>query len=103
MAAKQRSTEEPIEDPSKKKAGPIGTEADSVTIAGVLKIARKLLDQIPPELRDKVIEQAKTHGPDAALVAVNAAAGKARGLKTRMALKALSVILTALVKKSNPP
>ena len=102
MTTEGRSTKGEEEPPSK-KTGPQGTGTESAMISGFLEMGRKLLDQIPPELRDKVIEQAKTRGPDAALVAVNLAAGKARGLKTRMALKALSAILSALINKPSQP
>lgn len=69
--------------------------------AGVQKQAKKLLNQVPPEVRESLITQAREHGPRAALVAVDAAACKVRGVKARLALRALSGLLRMFV--SSPP
>jgi len=67
--------------------------------SGIKGVSRKLLDQVPPEFREKIIEQARTHGPGAAAVAVNAAALKTRNFKTKIALKALAKLLNVLESK----
>lgn len=67
--------------------------------AGVKGVSQKLLEQIPPELREKIIAQARSHGPGSAAIAVNAAALKTRNLKVKLALKALGQLLKMLDSK----
>lgn len=84
-----------------------GTEQDekspedwfSEISAGMKGVSRKLLDHVPPEIRKKVIEKARTHGPGSAAIAVNAAALKTRNLKAKLALKALGGLLKLLDSK----
>lgn len=64
--------------------------------AGMKGVSRKLLDQVPSDLREKVAEQARTNGPGSAAVMVEGAALKARGFKSKFALKTLAKILRAL-------
>lgn len=67
--------------------------------AGMKGVSKKLLDQIPPDLREKILEQARTHGPGSAAVAVNAAAMKTRNFKVKFALKGLGKLLQVLDAK----
>jgi len=67
--------------------------------SGIKGVSQKLLDKVPPELRQKVIERARTHGPGAAAVAVNAAALKTRNFKAKIALKKLLNVLESKVPK----
>lgn len=64
--------------------------------AGMKGVSQKLLGKIPPELREKIIEQVRTHGPGSAAVAVNAAALRTRSLKVKLALKSLEQLLKML-------
>ena len=68
--------------------------------AGMKGVSRKLLNQIPPDLREKITEKARTHGPGSAAVAVNAAALKTRNFKVKLALKGLGKILQLLDTKT---
>ena len=67
--------------------------------AGMKGVSRKLLDQVPPDLREKIMERARTHGPGSVAVAVEAAALKARGFKSKFALKGLAKVLKVLDSK----
>ena len=67
--------------------------------AGIKGVSRKLLDHVPPEIREKVVEQARAHGPGGAAAAVNAAALKTRNLKAKLALKTLGGLLKLLDSK----
>lgn len=67
--------------------------------AGMKGVSQKLLDQIPVELREKIVDQVRTHGPGSAAVAVNAAALKTRNLKVKFALKGLGKLLQVLDSK----
>lgn len=67
--------------------------------AGMKGVSRKLLDHVPPEIREKVVEKARSHGPGAAATAVNAAALKTRSLKAKLALKTLAGLLRLLDSK----
>ena len=67
--------------------------------AGLKGASRKLLEQVPPDIRKKVIEQARSHGTGGAAVAVNAAAMKTRNLKLKIVLKTLGGLLTLLDSK----
>ena len=67
--------------------------------AGMKGVSRKLLDQVPPEFREKVVEQARSHGPGSAAVVVEGAALKARGFKAKIALKTLAKLLRVLEAK----
>ena len=67
--------------------------------AGMKGVSRQLLDQVPPEFRKKVVEQASSHGPGSAAVIVEAAALKARGFKAKIALKTLAKLLRVLDAK----
>ena len=64
--------------------------------SGIKGISRKLFDQVPPEVRSKVVEQARSHGPGAAAAAVNSAAMRTRSLKVKLALKTLGGLLQML-------
>jgi hypothetical protein len=64
--------------------------------AGAKRASQKLLDRIPPELREKIIVQARTHGPGSAAVVVQAAASRTRNLKLKFALKSLGQLLRML-------
>ena len=77
------------------------TPADRVAEigAGMKGVSQKLLNQIPPDLREKIIEQARTNGPGSAAIAVNAAAMKTRNLKVKFALKGLGKLLQVLDSK----
>ena len=68
--------------------------------AGMKGVSQKLLNQIPPDLREKIIEKARTHGPGSAAVAVNAAALKTRNFKVKLALKGLGKILQLIDTKT---
>jgi hypothetical protein len=68
--------------------------------AGMKGVSQKLLNQIPPDLREKITEKARTHGPASAAVAVNAAALKTRNFKVKLALKGLGKILQLLDTKT---
>lgn len=68
---------------------------------GLQEKARKLLGQVPPEVRKNLINQAREHGPRAALAAVDAAARRARGPRAKLALYALNGLLKKL--DSGPP
>jgi hypothetical protein len=70
--------------------------------AGIKGVSRKLFDHVPPEIRSKVVEQARSHGPGAAAAAVNAAALKTRSLKAKLALKTLGGLLKLLDSKGPP-
>ncbi len=61
--------------------------------AGIKGVSRKLLDHVPPEIREKVVEQARAHGPG------GAAALKTRNLKAKLALKTLGGLLKLLDSK----
>ena len=67
--------------------------------AGMKGVSKKLLDQIPPDIREKVLEQARTNGLGSAAVAVNAAALKTRSFKVKFALKGLGKLLKVLDSK----
>lgn len=67
--------------------------------AGMKGVSRKLLDHVPPEIREKVAERARSHGPGSAAVVVEGAALKARGIKAKLALKALAGVLRLLDSK----
>ena len=67
--------------------------------AGMKGVSRKLLDQVPPEIREKVAERARSHGPGSAAVVIEGAALKARGIKAKLALKALARVLRLLDSK----
>ncbi len=67
--------------------------------AGMKGVSRKLLDHVPPEIRKKVVETARSHGPGEAAVVINAAALKARSLKAKLALKTLAGLLKLLDSK----
>jgi hypothetical protein len=67
--------------------------------AGIKGVSRKLLDHVPPEIREKVVEQARSNGPGAAAAAINAAALKTRNLKAKLALKTLGGLLKLLDSK----
>jgi hypothetical protein len=67
--------------------------------SGIKGVSRKLLDHVPPEIRSKVVEQARSHGPGAAAAAINAAALKTRNLKAKLALKTLGGLLKLLDSK----
>ena len=67
--------------------------------AGMKGVFHKLLDQVPPEQREKIITQVRTKGPGSAAIAVNAAAMKTRSLKVKIALKGLGKLLQALDSK----
>ena len=69
--------------------------------AGIKGVSRKLLDHVPPDLREKVVDQARSHGPGAAATAVNAAALKTRSLKAKLALKTLAKLLRLLDSKDS--
>jgi len=87
-----------------------GTEQDAQTSedwfsemsSGIKGVSRKLLDHVPPEIRKKVMEQARSHGPGAAAAAINAAALKTRNLKVKLALKTLGSLLKLLDSKGPP-
>lgn len=64
--------------------------------AGLKGVSQKLLEQLSPDLREKIQEQIRTHGPGSAAVAVNAAAARTRSLKMKLALKGLAKLLKAL-------
>ncbi len=64
-----------------------------------LGVSRNLLDHVPPEIRKKVVEQARSNGPRGAAAAVNAAALKTRNLKVKLALKTLGGLLKLLDSK----
>lgn len=64
--------------------------------AGIKGVSRHLLDQVPPEIREKVVETSRSHGPGEAAAVIEAAALKARGLKTKFALKTLAGLLRLL-------
>ena len=67
--------------------------------AGIKGVSRNLLDHVPPEIRKKVVEQARSNGPRGAAAAVNAAALKTRNLKVKLALKTLGGLLKLLDSK----
>ena len=67
--------------------------------AGMKGVSKKLLDQIPPDIREKVLEQARTNGLGSGAVAVNAAALKTRSFKVKFALKGLGKLLKVLDSK----
>ncbi len=67
--------------------------------AGIKGVSRNLLDHVPPEIREKVVEQARSNGPRGAAAAVNAAALKTRNLKVKLALKTLGGLLKLLDSK----
>lgn len=69
--------------------------------AGMKGVSRKLLDHVPPELREKVAERARSQGPGSAATVVQGAALKARGFKTKLALKTLAKVLRMLDSKSS--
>ena len=69
--------------------------------AGIKGVSRKLLDHVPPDLREKVVDQARSHGPGAAATAVDAAALKTRSLKAKLALKTLAKLLRLLDSKDS--
>lgn len=71
--------------------------------SGVQATARKLLDQVPPEVRKNLMEHARQHGPQAAVVAVDAAARKVRGPRAKLALRALSGLLRMFVSTNPKP
>ncbi|MCH1420984.1 MAG: hypothetical protein L7W40_11825 [Akkermansiaceae bacterium] len=66
---------------------------------GMKGVSKKLLAQIPPDIREKILEQARTKGLGSAAVAVNAAALKTRSFKVKFALKGLGKLLKALDSK----
>ena len=66
---------------------------------GMKGVSKKLLDQIPPDVREKILEQARANGLGSTAVAVNAAALKTRNLKVKFALKGLGKLLTVLDSK----
>jgi|TARA_B100001059_G_scaffold20505_1_gene16639 hypothetical protein len=66
---------------------------------GMKGVSKKLLDQIPPDIREKLLEQARTNGLGSAAVAVNAAALKTRSFKVKFALKGLGKLLKVLDSK----
>ena len=68
--------------------------------AGIKGASRKLFDHVPPEIREKVVEQARSRGPGVAAAAVNAAALKTRSLKAKLALKTLGGLLKLLDSKN---
>ncbi len=68
--------------------------------AGLKGVSRKLLDHVPPDIREKVAEKSRSHGPGEAAVVVNAAALKARGFKAKFALKTLAGLLKFLDSKN---
>lgn len=114
MTAKKRATDPEKPDGEKRKApggggsspepsASDGTDWFSGINAGVQVTARKLLAQLPPEVRSKLMEQARQHGPRAALVAVDAAAAKARSPRAKLALRALSSLLRMAASKSPRP
>ncbi|MCP5534785.1 MAG: hypothetical protein H7A51_00960 [Akkermansiaceae bacterium] len=67
--------------------------------AGMKDMFQKLMDQVPPGQRKKIIAQVRAHGPGSAAVAVNAAAMKARSFKVKLALKGLGKLLQVLDSK----
>lgn len=67
--------------------------------AGMKGVSRKLFDHVPPDLRQKVVHQARSQGPGSAATVVEGAALKARGLKTKLALKTLAKLLRLLDTK----
>jgi len=64
---------------------------------GILSTAKHLLDQVPPEFRQAVIEKVKTHGPAAALVTVQALARKTKNPKAKLALTGFIMLLSTMV------
>ena len=66
---------------------------------GMKGVSKKLLAQIPPDIRGKILEQARTKGLGSAAVAVNAAALKTRSFKVKFALKGLGKLLKVLDSK----
>jgi len=66
---------------------------------GMKGVSKKLLAQIPPDIREKILEQARTKGLGSAAVAVNAAALKTRSFKVKFALKGLGKLLKVLDSK----
>lgn len=64
--------------------------------AGMKGASRKLLEQLPPDLQEKIVEKARTHGPGSAAAAVEAAAMKTRSLKVKLALKGLGKLLKVI-------
>ncbi|MFT6241890.1 MAG: hypothetical protein ACJAQT_003990 [Akkermansiaceae bacterium] len=67
--------------------------------AGIKGVSRKLFDHVPPEIRKKVVEQARSQGLGAAAISINAAALKTRNLKAKLALKTLGGLLKLLDSK----
>lgn len=110
--SEKKSTGKPDDSPPERKGNPSdegrGSEHDEVFTgewfagigAGIKGVSRKLFDQVPPEIREKVAEAARTHGPGEAAVVVHAAALKARSLKAKLALKTLAGLLKLLDSKS---
>lgn len=64
----------------------------------ILNQAKKLLDQVSPEMRQQIVDKVKTQGPAASLTFVAAASKKTRNLKVKFILSALAMILRVFVK-----
>ena len=103
----KKSTKKACETPSGKVDGSRADEGDERSAeewfagicAGLKGVSRKLLDQVPPEMRKKVAEKARSHGPGEAALVVSAAALKTRSLKAKLALKTLAGLLKLLDSK----
>lgn len=109
MPEKKRNGEDPLfskkaDSPSDEKRGPEHREQTTEEWfggvgAGMKGVSKKLLDQIPSDVRGKILEQARTKGLGSAAVAVNAAALKTRNFKVKFALKGLGKLLKVLDSK----
>ncbi|MCX8239783.1 MAG: hypothetical protein OSB05_13255 [Akkermansiaceae bacterium] len=109
MPEKKRNGEDPLlsakaDSSSDVKRGPEHQEQTTEEWfagvgVGMKGVSKKLLDQIPPDVREKILEQARTNGLGSAAVAVNAASLKTRNLKVKFALKGLGKLLTVLDSK----
>ena len=109
MPEKKRTGEDPLfskkaDFPSDEKGGSEHREQTTEEWfggvgAGMKGVSKKLLDQIPSDVRGKILEQARTKGLGSAAVAVNAAALKTRNFKVKFALKGLGKLLKVLDSK----
>jgi hypothetical protein len=103
-ASPPEKTGDPVDEKRAREQDELSTEEWFAGIgAGLKGASRKLLDHVPPEIREKVAETARSHGPGEAAVVINAAALKTRSLKAKLALKTLAGLLKLLDSKRPKP